>query len=144
MRKMISLKGVLLGALADVVGSNLSGMAIGMYLFSAYHLYSLPYTQQANKLTFLMMHNSGVVILIWVIGGGFSILGGYVAARVARHNELLNGTLSSFLCVLFTLLAIGRVSFFDIAIGIIGNPVLGLLGGYLRLLQKRNVFLLRE
>jgi len=28
-----------------------------------------------------------------------SVLGGYVSARIAKHDELLNGALSSILCV---------------------------------------------
>jgi hypothetical protein len=34
-----------------------------------------------------------------ILGGLCSVLGGYVAARIAKHDELLNGGLSSILCV---------------------------------------------
>ncbi len=37
--------------------------------------------------------------VVWssILGGIFSVLGGYVAARIAKHDEVLNGALSSIL-----------------------------------------------
>ena len=36
-----------------------------------------------------------------MLGGFCSILGGYVSARIAKHDEVLNGALSSILCIGF-------------------------------------------
>jgi fructose-specific phosphotransferase system IIC component len=62
------------------------------------------------------------------IGLARSILGGYVAARIAGREELLNGTLSSWLCISFDP---------SVEIGaFIASPAAGLLGGYVR--QKQT------
>jgi drug/metabolite transporter (DMT)-like permease len=75
------------------------------------------------------------------IGLACSVLGGYVAARVAKHDELLNGLLSSFLCI-----AIGVISIFSgkdsqsvlVQIFLLAAaPAFAFLGGYLRQTQKR-------
>jgi hypothetical protein len=76
------------------------------------------------------------------IGLGCSALGGYVAAWIAKHDELLNGLLSSFLCT-----AIGLYSVFSgkdsqsVLVQIIllaAAPAFAFLGGYLRQSQKRT------
>jgi hypothetical protein len=76
-----------------------------------------------------------------IVGSGCSVLGGYVGARLAKHDELLNGSLTSFLCVgggLYSLAAgIGSSSLLLHLVGFVVSPALGLLGGYLRLSQKR-------
>ena len=136
MRQKISLKGVIIGALIDVLGSGIWGMVVGSYITIKHQLYTLPYAEQANQLQALMLHTPLVVILNVVIGGAFTIIGGYIAARIAKHNELLNGSLASFLCVLSALAGIGSAPVIGVLIGVIVNPVLALLGGYLRLLQK--------
>jgi hypothetical protein len=66
------------------------------------------------------------------------VLGGYIAARIAHHDELLNGALASFLCVIFALLAIGSISVMEAVISVIANPVLGFVGGYIRVWQKKQ------
>ena len=71
------------------------------------------------------------LILNWIMGE-YTVFGGYIAARIAKHDELTNGTLASFLCVLFALLAIGSTSILWIIIGVVVNPILGFLGGCLR------------
>lgn len=138
MLKKISFKGVLLGAIADVGGSNIWSIIAVMYLFSNYHILSLPQNQQANRLQSLMAHDPILFFLNMLVGGGFSILGGYIAARIAKHDELLHGTLSSFLCVLFSFLALGSAPIYVVLIAIIGNPLLGFIGGYLRLWEQKR------
>ena len=136
MLEKVSFKGVVLGAIADVGGSSIWVVIPAIYLFSKYHIYLLPHLQQASRLQNLLLHDPVITVLSWLIGGGFSILGGYIAARIAKHDELLNGTLASFLCVLFSLFAIGKSPVLLVIIGVLVNPLLGFVGGYLRLLQK--------
>jgi putative membrane protein (TIGR04086 family) len=75
-----------------------------------------------------------------LLGLACSVLGGYVAAWLAKHDELLNGGLSSLLCA--------AIGIYSIASGkdshapsvqvlmLISAPVCGFLGGYLRLRQR--------
>jgi hypothetical protein len=132
MWQRISLKGVIIGAVTDVVGTNIWGLIAIVYIFSVYHLH------QGPELTDALKNDPVIFILNWIIGGGFTVLGGYIAARIAKHDELLNGTLASFLCVLFALLAIGSTSVLWVIVGIVVNPILALLGGYLRAWQMRK------
>lgn len=41
-----------------------------------------------------------------LLGALCSVLGGYVAARLAARSELVNGALSAFLCIAFGLYAL--------------------------------------
>jgi hypothetical protein len=75
------------------------------------------------------------------IGLGGSALGGYVAAWMAKHDELLNGLLSSFLCTAIGVYSVmsGKdsqsvvVQIFLLA----AAPAFAFFGGYLRQTQKR-------
>lgn len=76
-----------------------------------------------------------------VIGGGCSLLGGYLAARLARHDEELNGALSSIVSVGSGLVAIAaghdpQQLMLQILILPV-KPMLGFAGGYLRRRQIR-------
>lgn len=69
-------------------------------------------------------------------GAACSVLGGYVSARIARHDELLNGALSSLLCVgsgMYAVISGGAAD--DLWMHLVFvrlNPALGALGGYLQ------------
>jgi hypothetical protein len=76
----------------------------------------------------------------WVIGGLMSIAAGYVAAAIAKRSELLNGALSSILCValgLYALLfgAAGHSPWMG-ALDLVLAPLLAMLGGYVRVKQR--------
>ncbi len=71
-----------------------------------------------------------------------SVFGGYVAARLAKHDELLNGALSAYLCVSFGVFALATMHNHDhLLLEILMLPVspcLGLLGGYLQRAYRRR------
>jgi len=137
MLQKLSLKGIIVGAFLNVGGTIAWGVLEAFYFLLTNNLHSLPYTQQVSKLTSLMTDPS-IVALNIVIGGGFSILGGYIAARIAKHDELLNATLSSFICILLALPTLGSASLQNIVLGIVANPLLSLLGGYLLVWQIKK------
>ncbi|CCE01720.1 hypothetical protein BRAS3809_530008 [Bradyrhizobium sp. STM 3809] len=74
------------------------------------------------------------LLCLW--GGACSVLGGYVAARIAEHDALLNGALSSILSVGSGTYAVFSGSAADdLLMHIVFLPLsaaLGTLGGYLR------------
>lgn len=75
-----------------------------------------------------------------LVGLTCSVLGGYVAAWLAKRDELLNGTLSSFLCTAIGIYSIAsgkdsHAHWIQILI-LMSAPVCGFLGGYLRLRQR--------
>jgi len=85
--------------------------------------------------------NTFLYVLQLLIGFGCSALGGYVAAWLAKHDELLNGSLSSFLCVAFGIygLVAGKGSSYRLEELLLlpAGPAVGLLGGYLRRRQRQ-------
>jgi hypothetical protein len=52
-----------------------------------------------GSMTKIFMASTLLFISSPILGGLCSVLGGYVAARIAKHDELLKGELSSILCV---------------------------------------------
>jgi hypothetical protein len=76
-----------------------------------------------------------------LIGLGCSVLGGYVAAWIAKHDELVNGAASAWLCLLIsaftTVPGLGSHSFAYRLLLLAASPISGLLGGSLRLAQNR-------
>jgi uncharacterized membrane protein len=136
MLKKISFKGVIIGAIVDVVGTYVWLFGVVGYLIIRNQLHTLPPREQMSEL-YRLYGDPAINVLNTSVAVGFSVIGGYLAARIARHHEQLNGALSSFLCVALALLTIGSFSI-GWVISVVGSPILGLLGGYLRLWQTRN------
>jgi hypothetical protein len=71
-----------------------------------------------------------------ILGGVFSVLGGYVSARFAKHDEVLNGALSSILCIgngLYALISGSAADHLWLHLLFLPlSPALGALGGFLR------------
>ncbi len=128
----ISIKGVVIGAVFDIVVSGIFGFAAGMiYVLSA----GITAPEDIARLATA----PEVRVFSYVSGGLISIIAGYLAARIAGRGELINGTLSSVLCVGLGLVAalVSHPPEFGIKeiLQFAFSPLLGLLGGYLRLRQ---------
>src|SRR5215470_11589844 len=99
----VSVKGVLIGAVVDVVASGIVGIPLVLYVMTQMGTGASPGQGQQNPVTAVtsLVHADTTLHSIQLaLGLACSILGGYVAARIAKHDELLNGALSSFLCIL--------------------------------------------
>jgi hypothetical protein len=136
MRKL-SIKGIIVGGIIDVLTT-----AILVFLSVAYVRVKLGLTHTSPSAVTTALHaNTSLHVFQFLVGMACSVLGGYIGARIARHDELLNGTLTSFLCLALGLyvFAEGRVSGSPLLllVELVASPGLGLLGGYLRLAQKR-------
>ncbi|OGG44151.1 hypothetical protein A2841_00395 [Candidatus Kaiserbacteria bacterium RIFCSPHIGHO2_01_FULL_48_10] len=139
--KKISWKAIIIGAVIDVVGTNVASIFFFSYIITQYSLSSLPSEQYVAKIQEIILHNPVLFGISFLIGAGFSVLGGYVAAWIAKRNELLNGALSSFLCVLSGLAGLfmalnPSVPIILEILSIPLSPALGFLGGYIR---KRQI-----
>lgn len=122
----ISPKGVILGGLLDITTSFIAIFVIGIVALARAPGAELP------DMT------SGWVSLAGTVTGVLcSILGGYVAARIAAHDEVLNGALSAWACVglgvLMARVAPDAPSLGQSVVLLGASPALGALGGYLRL-----------
>ena len=134
----VSFVGVATGGITDVVASSLLAFPLVIYIVVNYKPSPAPGGSAAIASVF---HSS-----IWMygqlaIGLGCAVLGGYVAARIAKHDELLNGLLSSFLCIAFGTYSVLLGKNFEPVLAqvflLTAAPAFALLGGYLRQIQKR-------
>ena len=136
----VSLKGVLIGGIVDVVSSSLMGVPLAVYALSKVDVAHTPKEQLGPAIVAVSHGTPWLYGMQLLVGLACSVFSGYVAARLAKHDELLNGTLSAFLCV--------AIGIYSIASGkdsnahwvqilmLISDPVCGFLGGYLRLRQR--------
>ena len=139
--KKVSFLGVLVGGIADIVATNILLVPFMMCVFISFDLSHVAKDQLPAAWTSIIHSNLGLSVISILIGLGGSVIGGYVAAWIAKHDELLNGVLSSWLCVAAGIysLATGKLStsLTEYFLLLIAGLAAALLGGYLRLVQKR-------
>jgi hypothetical protein len=145
MRK-ISIEGVLVGGIVGLVISYSLGIAMTLSLYGL--------VNQTHLATGRFVNVAWLYAPQLAISLCCSMLGGYVSARIAGHDELLNGAASAFLNIVFGLLPV-VLRLFGTGFGmssnlpweiflppfllLIASPAFGLLGGYLRLRQTRRL-----
>lgn len=131
----VSVKGVVLGGLVDIVATNIVAFPVIIVAALRANAMALPKEQQTPAVMQALQNTTSLFVTQLILGGLCSILGGYIAARVARREALLNGALSSFLCVGFGLYSfITKVDAFGpwAHVGfLVTSPLLGALGGWL-------------
>jgi putative membrane protein (TIGR04086 family) len=103
----------------------------------------MPPEKVQAAVTAAMYASSAVYAAQVAIGMGCSVLGGYVAGRIAKHDQLLNGALSSFLCTAVGIYALSsgqdKHSRLVQALLFLASPALGLLGGYLSVPKSSKI-----
>ena len=138
----ISLKGIIIGGIVDVVTSAILGIPLVAYMMSTLDLAHTPRDQLQGAVVSAIHASSTFYIAQIVVGLACSMLGGYVAARLAKREERLNGALSSFLCVGIGMYSIasGKESGSNLAqlLVLVVSPVFAFVGGYLRSYQVRQ------
>ena len=131
LRQRVSIAGVVIGGITPILPSIIFVILLLIYVQIA----------PPPKGLFAMAPNGWLHWLLQsTLGLGLYALGGYVAARIAGHDELLNGLLSSFLWIapgLGFILAKGSHASFAQIFSLAAIPASALLGGYLRQRQKR-------
>jgi hypothetical protein len=135
----VSIVAVAIGGIIDVVASTVLAIPLVIYVMVKYDLLQTPKGSAAIASS---IHSSAWLYgLQLAIGLGCSVLGGYVAAWIAKHDELLNGLLSSFLCTAIGVYSVlsgkDSQSMLVQIFLLIAAPAFALLGGYLRQTQKR-------
>lgn len=141
--KAVSIKGVLVGGIVDLATTFILSLPFSIYVIMKVHLAHTPVDQIGAAVKAATFESAPIYLGGLAVGMGCSVLGGYVAARLAKHHELLNGALASTLCGLLGIYSVASggdphpivVQILLIAI----SPALSLGGGYLRLRQKRLV-----
>jgi hypothetical protein len=131
LKSMLSVPAIAIGASVDVIGSAIC---------AAFMLNMIPSGHSATSvfdLSQLMYHDPLQIALNVLIGGAFTVLAGFLAARIARKYIWLNSILASTLCVFLTVFALFSpdiregVGVPGLLIALVANPLLALGGGYL-------------
>jgi hypothetical protein len=129
----ISMKGVLIGAIVDVTTSFLLGVPLAVYAMSKLDLTHTPKEQIGSTITAAIRGSLPLHVAELLVGLGCSVLGGYVAAQIAKRGELLNGALSSFLCLALGVYAIASGKDSNAhwlqVLRFVASPAFALLGG---------------
>src|SRR4029077_10831886 len=94
----VSVKGVLVGGVTDIVATVILTLPLIVYLIAT-EVTGTPKVPLQAAVMAAIRANPPLYWLESLIGLACSVLGGYVAARAAKHDELLNGLLASFLSV---------------------------------------------
>lgn len=131
----ISLKGVLVGGVVDVMATNLLSLPVMFYVMAKIHAADVP-KDQLQSAVMSSIHSAPFLFAIQaLIGVGCSVLGGYVAARLAKRSEGLNGAVSAWLCVgigVYSLVVGGNSASVGLTIAdFVVAPLAGFVGGYL-------------
>jgi hypothetical protein len=136
----ISVKGVVIGGIVDVASSFILGLPFAIFVIIKVQLAHTPVEQVGAAVKAATFGSTPIYLAQLAVGTGCSVLGGYVAARVAKHHELLNGALASILCVVLGIYVVAAGKdphpMLVQALLVAVSPALSLLGGYLRLRQS--------
>jgi hypothetical protein len=127
----ISLKGVAIGGIVDMVSTNIVVLPVMVYILIS----SASSGLDAGSVRQVLMASNAFRVSSSVLGALCSVLGGYVSARIAKHHKVLNGALSSILCIglgVYALLSGSAADHFGLHLAFLPlSPALGALGGYL-------------
>lgn len=93
----MKIKAIIIGNLVDVVGSILGSLALGLLSIFAAKVFHQG--TAFGRLPLYLADSELSKPLRYIVGGLFSILGGYVCASLARERELIYGGLSTLLCL---------------------------------------------
>ena len=134
--RRVSIKAFLIGGIVDVVSSALLGIPL---IILAIAIKGLPAVsrEQVGPALVRVIHGSALLYSIQLlIGFGCSVLGGYVAGRIAKHDHILNGLLASGVCMAIGVYSIAKGKSVDplavqLVLLLIVTPGAGILGGYL-------------
>lgn len=129
---------LVIGWVIDVVGTSVFQLPYLMLLVMAGRLDAdaLADPTTLNAAILAQLDIAGALMLS---GVGFSVLGGYVAARVAGREEILHGALSSLACLALEVVSLDQLAslpLWFVVLGTAAAPGAGILGGWLRLVTK--------
>lgn len=126
----------MIGNITDIVATNLVVLPVMIYVLIS----AMSSGPAADSATEIVMASSVYRVSSSILGALCSVLGGYVSARIAKHDEVLNGALSAILCVgigVYAVLSGSAASHLGLHLVFLPlSPALGALGGYLSSRRK--------
>jgi hypothetical protein len=133
---------VLIGGVSDVLLSSVLGIGLTAYVIVARGLAQVPKNELQSTLVAAIHGTPALYAIQLVIGFGCSVLGGFIAASIAKQRKLLNGVLASWLCVgigIFSQIPKFGVKALVIQVVLIAlTPLCYLLGAYIKITMRRS------
>ncbi len=140
--RSLSFAAILLGGIVDVFLSSALGTLLVFEAVYTRGLNRVPKEQLQGAITSLMHHDVRLYALQMSIGFVCSVIGGWVAASIAKERRLLNGVLASWLCVTIGLISLLRrydaMSLAAHTLLIVATPFCYLLGAAIRQRMSRS------
>jgi hypothetical protein len=135
----VSLNAVSVGGLADVVGTLVSTTVV-VFVIGIATLDTSGPIQSSGAL--MPLKAPWYLAATFVLGTLWSVIGGYIAAWIAKREEVLHGALSSYFCVALGIYGLfaghGTIPLWMHVFGFTAAPGLGALGGLLRARQVNH------
>jgi len=130
----VSIKGIVLGSLFDLVATVVFAFSLGFYLAISHG---------GDQEAAMRAANSGDWLAFSVVvASALTVVAGYLAAWIAGRGELINGTLSAVFSMAIMLpMTWDQPMPWSATVTVllfIATPLLGLLGGYLRSRQTNS------
>jgi hypothetical protein len=91
------IRGIVIGNLTDVAATIVFGLPLAIYAILTVHVARIPPENARSAFSVLFHEGSILYFSQLLVGVGCSVLGGYVAGRIARCNEVTAGIFSSLL-----------------------------------------------
>src|SRR5215207_3911448 len=91
--------GVLIGGVSDIVATNIITLPLFMYVASTSSSPGAAGGGAGSAVLGALQASPSLQVATWILGLLATILGGYVAAFIARTTHVRCGALSSWLCV---------------------------------------------
>jgi hypothetical protein len=134
--KRISVKGVLIGNIADIISAYAVFVPLAIYIEVSS---TSEFVLESDLISEILKGSTVFLVASNMVGVISSVLGGYVAARIAKHDEMLNGSLSSILSIgtaVYTLMTGSAADqLWQTVAWLPLSPALATLGGLLRARQ---------
>lgn len=129
-------KAVLFGVTTDLFGTTIAGMLL-LVLFSGM---LVAQGQAPEDISRTLLQSNQYLLLSLVVGLSFTMLGGYVAARVANHLEYRHGLIVGVIVLIIgEIMVSGDPTGMPLSVRVIGDLLVvpaALLGAHLRRAAK--------
>ena len=101
--KDISAKGIIVGGVVDIIASNLLMLPVIIHIVRGTNLSDVAPADRTQALMAAIQQDPFSSASTIFLGAAASVLGGYIAARIAGRAAVLNGCLSAWLCTILGL-----------------------------------------
>ena len=127
----------------DIIATSLLSIPLFVYLAATQDLSRVPPEEAGVAMVAALQGAPALQLAAWMLGLAATILGGYMAALIARAPHVLHGALSAWLCMGIGIHAIASggdgAPLWQHLLALVLSPAFGALGGYLRLRQERGL-----